>query len=75
MKKNSVKIISFYRSNSINFWLGIPFILFSNCKYHPTCSDYAIHAINKHGFFKGFGKGILRILKCNPFSRGGVDLP
>ena len=43
------------------------------CKYYPTCSEYAIQAYNKYGFFKGSFLVIKRILKCNPFSKGGYD--
>lgn len=44
-----------------------------NCKYYPTCSDYTIQAIEKYGVIKGCFLGIKRILKCNPFSKGGYD--
>lgn len=44
-----------------------------NCKYYPTCSDYTAQAIEKYGVFKGIFLGIKRILKCNPFSKGGYD--
>lgn len=43
------------------------------CKYYPTCSAYAVKAFEKHGFFKGFILMVWRLLRCNPFSRGGVD--
>lgn len=43
------------------------------CKYYPTCSNYAIQAIEKHGVIKGIILGIWRILRCNPFSKGGID--
>ncbi len=43
------------------------------CKYYPTCSEYMIEAIEFHGLFKGIGLGILRLLRCNPFSKGGYD--
>ena len=75
MKNIAIKIIGIYKSSSARFWLGSPFVLYSNCKYHPTCSEYTVQAIEKHGLFKGFGKGVLRVLRCNPLSRGGVDLP
>ena len=45
------------------------------CKFHPTCSEYTHQAISKYGVLKGSGKGAWRILRCNPFSKGGVDLP
>ena len=43
------------------------------CKYHPTCSEYTKQAINKYGAFLGTIKGALRIMRCNPFSKGGYD--
>ncbi len=43
------------------------------CKYYPTCSDYTRQAIEKYGVIKGLFLGIKRILKCNPFSKGGYD--
>lgn len=43
------------------------------CIYSPTCSEYAIEAINKYGAFKGGFLAIKRILRCNPFSKGGYD--
>ncbi len=46
----------------------------SHCKYTPTCSEYTKQAVDKYGIIKGSLLGIIRILKCNPFSKGGVDL-
>ncbi len=43
------------------------------CRYYPTCSNYALSAYKKHGFFKGTVLSVWRILRCNPWSRGGVD--
>lgn len=43
------------------------------CIYHPTCSRYAYEAYEKYGFFKGTYLTIWRILRCNPFSKGGYD--
>lgn len=45
----------------------------SSCKYYPTCSQYAIESYEKHGFIKGTFLTIWRILRCNPFSKGGYD--
>lgn len=45
----------------------------ANCKYLPTCSQYAVEAIAKYGAFKGGLMAAWRILRCNPFSRGGYD--
>lgn len=44
-----------------------------NCKYYPTCSEYTKQAIEKYGCLLGIFKGVIRILKCNPFSKGGYD--
>jgi putative membrane protein insertion efficiency factor len=44
-----------------------------SCRFYPTCSEYAIQAINKYGILKGMGKAIVRILKCHPFHPGGYD--
>ncbi len=46
---------------------------FGYCKFQPTCSQYGYEAIAKHGFVIGWGKAIWRILRCNPFTKGGVD--
>lgn len=44
-----------------------------SCRFVPTCSQYAIEALEIHGFFKGSILAIYRILRCNPFCRGGYD--
>jgi len=44
------------------------------CRFYPSCSEYSYRAINKYGLIKGGIKGIWRILRCNPFSKGGIDL-
>ena len=43
------------------------------CRFTPTCSAYAIEAFTKRGFFVGLGLTVWRILRCNPFSKGGYD--
>jgi putative membrane protein insertion efficiency factor len=43
------------------------------CKYHPSCSQYAIDALRKYGLVKGSALAGWRLLRCNPWSRGGVD--
>ena len=45
------------------------------CRFQPTCSHYMIGAVEKHGAWRGFWMGIWRILRCNPFCRGGYDPP
>ncbi len=43
------------------------------CKYYPTCSQYGLEAIEKYGALKGGALSVWRILRCNPFSKGGYD--
>jgi len=43
------------------------------CRFKPTCSEYAISAIEKYGIIKGGIKAIWRVLKCNPWGKGGWD--
>lgn len=45
------------------------------CRFYPTCSQYAILAIKKYGALRGTIKAVWRILRCNPFGKGGVDYP
>jgi putative membrane protein insertion efficiency factor len=45
----------------------------SQCKYHPSCSQYALDAYKEFGLFKGTVLAGWRLLRCNPWSRGGVD--
>ena len=66
MKKVLLKLISIYQS--------LPLSSHSKCKFYPTCSNYAKEAIIKYGSLKGSFLTIKRILKCNPFSKGGIDL-
>ncbi len=46
-----------------------------SCRYYPTCSSYAIMAVEKHGVALGLLKALWRVLRCNPWSRGGIDYP
>lgn len=46
---------------------------YGNCRYRPTCSDYAIEAITVYGVFRGGLMSAWRILRCNPWSDGGYD--
>ena len=43
------------------------------CKYHPTCSQYAFEAIRRFGILRGLVLAAWRLLRCNPWSHGGVD--
>ena len=44
-----------------------------SCRLHPSCSTYALQAIKVHGPIKGFVLSVWRLIKCNPFTKGGVD--
>jgi uncharacterized protein len=44
-----------------------------SCRFSPTCSEYALEALDKYGAARGSLKAARRILRCNPFSRGGYD--
>jgi uncharacterized protein len=45
----------------------------ATCKYHPSCSEYAMQAVRRHGLVRGSGLAGWRLLRCNPWSRGGFD--
>lgn len=66
MKKVILALIRFYRRH-------ISPHLPPMCRYYPTCSCYAIEAIETHGALKGSLMAAWRILRCNPFSQGGYD--
>ena len=66
MKKILIALIHFYRkyiSPTKNF----------KCPYYPTCSEYGLKALEKYGALKGSGLAAWRIIRCNPFSKGGYD--
>lgn len=48
-------------------------ILPQMCRYTPTCSMYSLEAIRRHGVLRGVALGFYRVLRCNPWSRGGYD--
>ena len=66
MKNILIKLIKLYQKTPGNFH--------NHCKFYPTCSNYAIEALNKYGAIKGSVLAIKRIIKCNPFNKGGIDL-
>ena len=69
MKRIIICIINGYQKH-ISTWLENRGV---KCKFYPTCSEYTKLAIQKYGILKGCWLGILRIFKCNPFSKGGYD--
>ena len=54
---------------TIRLYQNTPLYTHSHCKFQPTCSNYAIDAINEYGSFKGCFLAFKRILKCNPFNK------
>ena len=66
LKNIFLALIWFYQS-AISPWLG------PNCRYKPTCSEYARQAIVKYGPVKGSWLALKRILRCHPFHPGGYD--
>lgn len=61
-----IVLIKFYRA-------FLSPLLGPSCKYYPTCSSYALEAFQQHHFFYAFWLTVWRILRCNPFSKGGFD--
>lgn len=66
LKKISMKFILFYQKYLSPFKKPC-------CIYYPTCSNYAYEAYKKYGFIKGTYLTAWRIIRCNPFSKGGYD--
>lgn len=66
MKKVLLALIKFYRA-------AVSPHTAPHCKYIPTCSQYGLEAIERFGALKGSALTIWRILRCNPFSKGGYD--
>tara|TARA_B100000029_G_scaffold508486_1_gene595452 strand:+ start:66 stop:275 length:210 start_codon:yes stop_codon:yes gene_type:complete len=67
MKLIIIFIIKIYQNT-----LGVLFR--GNCRFHPTCSEYVIQAIHKYGVVRGGYCGVIRLLRCHPFSKHfGVD--
>jgi uncharacterized protein len=66
IKKFVVSSVNFYR----NFLSGYKL---QCCRFYPSCSEYAAEAVEKKGVVRGVFLSLFRILKCNPFSRGGYD--
>ena len=65
MKKLSIRLIKLYQK--------VPGPWHSACRFYPTCSNYALEAINKHGIVKGGWYSFRRIVRCNPLCKGGYD--
>ena len=66
MKRAMLALIRFYQ-RQISPWFP------RRCRFSPTCSQYAIEAFEKRGFFVGLALTVWRIIRCNPFCKGGFD--
>lgn len=66
MAKLMIALIRLYQ-RILSPWLG------NNCRFHPSCSQYAIEALSIHGIFRGSAYAAWRILRCQPYCRGGND--
>lgn len=68
MKKAIIYLIKLYKKYLSPGNLGIKI-----CIFEPSCSRYAVEALEKHGLFRGLYLASYRIIRCNPFSKGGYD--
>ena len=66
MKKIIILIIKTYQ-------ITLSPLIGSNCRFHPTCSEYTIQAVNEHGVYRGLILGVKRISKCHPLGPKGYD--
>ncbi len=75
MKKLMLVAIRFDQKylNVNNSFVRALFLTDSSCRFIPTCSEYTYQAIEKYGILRGISKGLLRIVRCHPFSKGGHD--
>jgi putative membrane protein insertion efficiency factor len=59
---------------SIRFYqLTLSRVLGGQCRYYPSCSNYTYQAVERYGWARGSWMGMLRILRCHPFAKGGYD--
>jgi hypothetical protein len=74
IKQMFIGFIKFYQK-TLSFDHGVLKIFFpyGYCRFRPTCSEYAVQSIEKYGVLKGGLKAAWRILRCNPWNKGGYD--
>jgi putative membrane protein insertion efficiency factor len=66
MKTLALAALRFYKR-----WVSP--MLPASCRYVPTCSEYAMEAVERHGVFRGCGMAAWRLLRCHPLAKGGLD--
>jgi putative membrane protein insertion efficiency factor len=64
----AIQLIKLYQ-NTLSYLIG------NECRFHPSCSEYSIICFKNFSFFKAFILSFYRILRCNPFCKGGLDHP
>ena len=72
MNFNMIKILPFILVIKLYQWFASP-ILKTNCRYLPTCSEYAVLSLKKHGIIKGLYLTFKRIFSCHPYGGEGYD--
>ena len=72
-KKAETYAVKFLLSFIKIYKLFLSPLLGNNCRYHPTCSSYAIEALENHGLIKGLYLSIKRVSKCHPLGGSGID--
>ena len=72
MRRLLIKFITFYQK-TLSPDHGPFKKAVGHCRFYPSCSEYSKQAIGKYGIVKGVFFGVKRILRCNPWSKGGVD--
>lgn len=74
MKKIVIKMIELYQKtlSPDSGWFSVLYPA-GYCKYTPHCSEYAKQSVAKRGVVVGIGRGIWRVMRCNPWSKGGCD--
>lgn len=55
------------------YQLTLASLLGGQCRFYPTCSEYAMDVLAKYGFWRGMFKAVVRVAKCHPFHPGGYD--
>ena len=66
IKNTLIRIIKFYQKY-------LSPLLGQNCRFHPTCSEYAVEALRIHGAWRGSILAVKRIIRCNPWGGSGID--
>jgi putative membrane protein insertion efficiency factor len=70
MKKLLLAVIWFYRRALSPVWLAL---VGPSCRFEPSCSAYCEEALHVHGAWRGLGLSAWRLMRCQPFARGGID--